>query len=185
MLHYTDEFICNENGIKCRVLDISKLDFSMAYVGRKKTETMIIKANGNEKIETVNSAGLTESTYITTAGDAIFANSEEDIYVPRDSSGKAWQFDLIESYGYEIVSNEFSHNGNKAVKVKSTKLAYLLPEIILMPTCIKDAWGQGSHQFLFEGATLKKDMENGRITGIEKGAFDETWEIIGNKGKKL
>ena len=53
-----------------------------------------------------------------------------------------------------------------------------MPEIIIIPTCIKDAWGVGAHQFLFKGATLKKDLKSGKVTGIDKFAFDETWEII-------
>lgn len=185
MLYYTDEIICNENGIECKVLDVSKVDFSNVCVGRKKTETLILKANGNETINTTNSEGLIESTYITKPGDAIFVNNEKDIYVPRDSLGNAWQFDSIESYGYEITSDVFSYNGNAAFKVKSTKLANLLPEVISIPTCIKDAWGQGAHQFLFEGATLKMDIESGKITGIDKGAFDETWERIKVSEKSL
>ncbi len=180
MLCYTDEIICNKNGVPCRVLDISKLDFSKACVGRRK-EVTVLKAKGNEKIETCNSAGLIESTYIANYGDAIFINNERDIYVPRDLLGNAWKFDCIESYGYKIVSNIFSYNGSDAIKVKGIKLSKLLPEIIACPTCIKDAWGYGEHQFLFEGATLKMDIESGRITGIDKSAFFDTWEIIEDK----
>lgn len=100
-LKYTNEFILNENGIKCRVLDISKIDFSQAIEGRKIKETLVLKANGNERIETINSDGLVEATYITSPGDAIFVNNEQDIYVPRDSFGMAFKFDSIEEYGYE------------------------------------------------------------------------------------
>lgn len=185
MLYYIDEIIKNEDGIECQVLDTTKVDFSTSCVGRKKKETLILKANGDEKIETINSEGLVESTYITNPGDAIFVNSEKDSYVPRDTNGNAWQFDSIESYGYEITSDIFYHNGNEAINVKSTKLSSLLPEIITIPTCIKDAWGQGAHQFLFNGATLKKDTDSGKVTGIDKGAFDETWEILENKAKTL
>ncbi len=185
MLYYTDEIINNEDGIQCQVLDISKVDFSISCVGRKKKETTILRANGNEKIETINSTGLVESTYITNPDDAIFVNNEEDIYVPRDAYGNAWQFDFIENHGYEVTSDTFFHNGNMAINVKSTKLSSLLPEIITIPTCIKDAWGKGSHQFLFMGATLKKDIDSGKITGIDKGAFDETWEILEHNVKSL
>ena len=84
----------------------------------------------------------------------------------------------------EIVFDEYMNYGiknNTAIKVKSTSIAYLLPEISIIPTCIKDAWGVGAHQFLFEGATLKKDLKTGKVTGIDKVAFNETWEIIEQK----
>ena len=42
----------------------------------------------------------------------------------------------------------------------------------------KKCMGEGEHQFLFPMATLKQDIETGRIVGIDKSAFDETWEII-------
>lgn len=185
MLFYTDEVIKNEDGVDCKVLDTDKVDFTDAYVGRKSAETLVVKADGTEKIETINSAGLVESVYEPNMGDAIFVNSETDKYVPRDSMGNAWQFDSIESYGYEKSTDVFLQDGKPAVKVKSTKLASLLPEIISVPTCIKAAWGVGAHQFLFAGATLKKDNETGKVTGIDKEAFDRTWEIIENKNRTL
>lgn len=56
-------------------------------------------------------------------------------------------------------------------------------KIIIIPTCIKNAWGEGSHQFLSLGATLKIDLETGRVTGISKDAFDRTWEFVPNEKK--
>lgn len=183
-LNYTNEIILNEDGIECHVLDTSTIDFSRAKLGRKSSETTILKANGGEKIDTLTSEGLVESTYITNPGETIFFNSEKDKYVPRDSNGVAWQFDKIESYGYEITTKPFDFNGNIAIKVKSTKVAKVLHEIISVPTCIKDAWGPSSHQFLFVGATLKQDLDNGKVTGIDKGSFDKTWEILTQKKEK-
>lgn len=177
-LKYTNEFILNEDGIKCRVLDVSNIDFSQSLVGRKIKETLVLKANGNERIKTINSDGLIESTYITSFGDAIFVNNEKDIYVPKDFFGSAWKFDSIEDYGYEITSDVFLHNGSSAVKVKSIKQSKVLPYSIVIPTCIKDAFGPGMHQFLFKGATLKKDIETGRVKGIDQVVFDNTWEVI-------
>ena len=177
-LKYTSEIIKSPDGIDCKVLDTSSVDFSKALEGRKSKETIILKANGNEKIDTINSEGKIESTYITNPGEAIFYNNEKDIYVPRDSDGNAWKFDKITEYGYEITQEPYQFNSNTAIKVKSTNKAKVLPEIIVIPTCIKDAWGEGAHQFLFEGATLKKDPSNGKVTGIDKEAFDQTWEIL-------
>ena len=160
------------------VLDTSTVDFSEAMEGRKSKETVVLKANGNEKIDTINSEGKVESTYVTKPGESIFYNNDKDIYVPRDGNGNAWPFEKISDYGYEITTEPFQFNGNIAVKVKSTNKAKVLPEIITIPTCIKDAWGEGAHQFLYEGATLKKDPTNGKVTGIDKEAFDQTWEIL-------
>jgi len=183
-LIYKDEYIINHNGIECCVLDTSMIDFSSADLGRKKVETIVLRANGGEKIDTLNSLGLVGTKYITNVNDAIFCNSETDMYVPRDGEGKAWSFDKIEEYGYEKTSDYFQYAETIGIKVKSTKTAKVLPEVIIKPTCIKDAWGKDNHQFLFKGATLKLDPDNARITGIDKEAFDNTWEII-RKSKRI
>lgn len=177
-LSYTDEKIISPDGIECLVLDTNNIEFSDSCIGRKCAQTIVLKSNGNEKINTVNSLGLVETTYFVKEGDAIFYNSENDIYVPRNNDGTACSFDSIENLGYEITTELFRFGEYDAVKVRSIKKAYLLPEIIEIPTCIKDAFGKGNHQFLYKGATLKKDIETGKVTGIEKEAFDKTWEIL-------
>lgn len=143
--------------------------------GRKATETLVRRAEGGERIETKNSEKKVESVYIAQTGDAIFINlhNPDDVYVPGDADGSRWQFKDLEKKGYEITRDDQENGG---VLVKSTKTAKLLHEVIQEPTCIKDAWGAGQHQFLFAGATLKQG-DNGRITGIDKEAFDATWEI--------
>ncbi len=183
-LIYENETIISPDGIACRVLDTSKIDFSEAAYGRKSKETIVMKAFGNEKINTVNSNGMIESTYLTNPGEAIFYNNDEDIYVPRDGNGNAWMFEGITNYGYEISEEAYQFKSHVAVKVKSTNVAQVLPEIITIPTCIKDAWGEGAHQFLYEGATLKKDLTTGKVTGIDKVAFSNTWEIIEKQNLK-
>ena len=182
---YKDEFIENYDGVKCKVLDVDALDFTNGLTGRKKTETIVLKANGGEEVVATNAMGMTESKYVTSPGDAIFFNNESDIYVPRDKQGKTWNFDEVEKHGYDLVSGTFRVGENDAIRVKSNKYAKLLKEIILIPTCIKNAWGEGSHQFLSEGATLKRDLETGAITGISKDSFDRTWEIVPNENKMI
>lgn len=176
---YLDEYIENQDGINCHVIDINSLDFDCACLGRKITEIIVVKANGGECIETINSDGKVESSYMTKLGDAIFYNSEIDKYVPRGKDGTAWKYDEIEKYDYEIVSEEFLFNSNKAVKVKRKSMARILPEVILEPSVIKDVFGSSMHQFLFPGATLKQDIKTGRITGIGKEEFKSSWEIVG------
>ena len=138
-------------------------------------ETLVRRAEGGEQIETKNSENKVESVYTAQSGDAIFINLHnlDDVYVPADADGARWKFKDLEKKGYEITREDQENGG---VLVKSTTTAKLLHEIIQEPTCIKDAWGEGQHQFLFSGATLKQG-DNGRVTGIDKEAFDATWEI--------
>jgi len=167
------ETIKNENGIDCEVLDIDKLNFTNAKIGIKNSFTKVLKASSGEKIITKNKEGLIEAVYVASENDAIFVNSIIDKYVPRDDCGNTFKYDEIEKYGYEVVEK----NKDFCI-VKSNNKALLLVEEIKKPTCIKNAWGEGSHQFLFEGATLKKDFKTGKITGIEKDAFLNTWVIL-------
>ena len=60
----------------------------------------------------------------------------------------------------------------------------MLFDVIKEPTCIKNAWGEGQHQFLYEGAVLKKDLKTQKITGIDKEAFKKTWMILENNKNK-
>jgi len=174
-LPYLDETITSPNGINCRVLDVEQVDFTTAVQGRKSALTLVRCAMGGEHIETRNSQGKIESVYTARAGDAIFINLHnlDDMYVPSNGDGTRWQFGELASKGYDIVGDDTINGGTL---IKSNKTADLLHEAITQPTCIKDAWGQGQHAFLYAGATLKRD--GGRITGIDKEAFDNTWEII-------
>ncbi len=175
MLSYTGETIINDDGVECAVLDKSSVDFTGAAEGRKTAETLVRRAEGGEEIHTRNSEGQIESTYVAKEGDAIFINLHnfDDIYVPGNDDGSRWQFSELEQRGYEIVGDDQENGG---VRVKNTQTSRILHEVIDRPTCIKDSWGEGAHAFLYEGATLK-DNGGGRVTGIDKEAFDNTWEI--------
>lgn len=176
-LVYTNESIMNEDGISCFVLDVDKIDFSTGVLGRKKTITKVVRAYEGEVIETINSKGLVESSYVTKEGDAIFINGSRDVYAPRDENGVSWKFDSIASYGYDICKR-YVENNRDCVDIISNKTSMLLPHVILIPSCIKNAWGEGFHQFLFEGATLKQDRDTLRVTGIDSQAYDRTWEVL-------
>ena len=175
LLPYTNEVVASPDGIDCKVLDANAVDASGAVEGRKATQTLVRRAEGGEAIETKNKEGKVESVYTAKAGDAIFINlhNPDDIYVPGNADGSRWQFSELTSKGYEISGEDQERGG---VLVKSTSTSKLLHEAVEEPTCIKDAWGEGQHQFLFAGATLKLNA-NGRVTGIDKSAFDATWEI--------
>lgn len=173
-LPYEDESVVSPDGIPCRVLDVGRVDFTKAQTGRKSAQTIVRRAVGGERLETKNREGEVESVYVAKADDAIFINrhNPQDAYVPSGSDGIRWKFNEIASKGYAVIGQE-----NNDLIVKSTTTAKILHEIIQEPTCIKNAWGAGDHQFLFAGATLKKD-DKGKITGIAKDAFDATWEIV-------
>lgn len=181
-LPFTGETLVNPEGKRCPVLDPARVDFTNAVTGRKKTETLVRRAKGGELIETRNAEGKIETTYTTAPGDAIFINlhNEKDMYCPGNPDNTRWKFDDFLSKGYEITAGTLS---NGTVKVKSTASAKVLPEAVTEDVCIKDAWGPGLHQFLYRGATLKQGA-NGVVTGIDKSAFDATWEVLGaNKAR--
>jgi hypothetical protein len=175
-LPHTGETLANPEGKVCPVIDPSRIDFSNAVLGRKRTETLVRRAQGGEEIVTRNSAGKIETTYTTKPGDAIFVNlhDEKDTYCPGNPDNTRWQFDDLLKKGYEITAGSMA---NGTVKVKSTATSKILPEAVTEDVCIKDAWGPGKHQFLYKGATLKLN-DGGHVTGIDKSAFDATWEIM-------
>ena len=172
------EKIKNENGIYCEVLNLDELDFTNAKLGIKCSLTKVIRALGGEKIVTTNKEGLIEAVYIAKENDAIFVNSNIDKYVPRDDTGNTFKFNEVNKYGYEIVESK-----NDYLVVRSNNKALLLVEEVKKPTCKKNGWGKDAHLFLIEGATLKKDIKTGQITGIEKTAFLNTWLILDDVNK--
>lgn len=172
-------YTINFNGIDFLVLDTNKVSFNNASVGIKSKTTKVKCAKGGEKIETLNNEGKVESVTVAEKGDAIFCNSETDIYIPRNSDGSAWKFNEITSYGYDIVARE-----NDCIIIRSNNKALLLVGVIDKPTCIENAWREGQHQFLYEGATLKKDLNSGKVTGIDKHAFETTWAVL-SKNEEL
>jgi hypothetical protein len=176
-LPYLNETILSPDGVPCEVLDVLHVDFNQASsLGRKSAETLVKEAQGGEAIVTKNKEGKTESTYIAQKGDAIFVNLDnpDDVYVPGNLDGTRWKFSELRQKGYDIISG---HPDTRGVRVKSAKTFKVFPEAVEKPTCIKDAWGAGQHQFLFSGATLKLN-DNGQVTGIDKNAFDKTWETF-------
>lgn len=174
-LPYSNETLTSPDGIECRVLEASRVNFDNAARGRKSTETLVRCAEGGEDITTRNTEGKIENTYIAKKGDAIFINlhNHNDIYVPGNPDGSRWQFSELAAKGYVITGEDMENGG---VRVKNGATFKILPEAIESPSCIKDAWGAGHHQYLYPGATLKLN-DNGLVTGIDKSAFDATWEI--------
>lgn len=171
MDYFTGEIIVFNN-IKFKVLDVLKLNFKNANIGIKSAKTKVKRAKGGEKIETINENGKIEGVEIAKEGDAIFCNNDKDIYIPHESNSESWKFDEIEKHGYKIIEKQ-----DEYIIIQSNNEALLLFDIITCPTCIKNAWGEGKHQYLYEGAVLKKDLKSGKVTGIDKNAFEKTWEV--------
>lgn len=182
-LQYKDEYI-SKDGINYHVLDTTNIDFSSSYVGRKIKPVLIIRANGGEIIRNVSNEGKDESIYITKEGEAIFYVDDEDIYVPTDESGDSWQFDELENHGYELIGRIYPFESNLAVKAVSNTFERILPNVILEPTVIKDAFGSNLHQFLPSDSTLAQNFDSKAITGIDPITFEKNWCIL-NKDKEL
>lgn len=175
MLVYKNKFI-NFNGITYKVLDTNKLSFKKAVLGIKNKIIMVKCAEGGERIETKNSNGNIESVIVAQKGDAIFFNSQADVYIPHDNNGCSWKFAEIKEYGYDIIEEK-----EDCIFIRSNNKALLLVEVIEIPTCIENAFGKNIHQFLYPGATLKKDHKTKQITGIDKESFDSTWKVLPNQ----
>lgn len=178
-INYKEEYINNPDGIACQLIDVDALSFDDCPIGCKSTVTLIKKAKGGEVITTYGKKGEVESFIVAEQGDAIFCNSETDVYIPS-LNGERYKFDKICDYGYKIVSAEEGQ-----CHVKSTNQARLLIEVVDRPACIKDAFGKEIHQFLFKGATIKKDLKTGAVSGISKVAFDTTWEVLNEDEMEL
>ena len=172
MLPYTNETVLSPDGVACKVLDSAAVSFDTAAEGRKTAETLVRRAEGGEAIETKNSEGKVESVYTAQPGDAIFINlhNPDDMYVPGNPDGTRWQFRELAGKGYEITGEDQDLGG---VRVRNTAVSKILHEAVEEPTCIRHAWGD---TFYSPGATLKLNA-NGSISGIDKEAFDATWEI--------
>ncbi|MDX2073785.1 MAG: hypothetical protein SFX19_05400 [Alphaproteobacteria bacterium] len=180
---YTGETIQHSDGINYAVVDTSKLNFEApeAVFGKKTKPTLVRAAKPGEEI--VTSPGkVEESRIVAKGGELIFINQLpggiEDAFIPRDGSGAPNGQQILDER-YEVVGGDI--NGEGAFFRPKGTPSKLLHEVVTKPTVIKDAWGAGSHQFLGEGATLKS--EKGRVTGIDKAAFDETWGITDEAGR--
>lgn len=173
-LPYTDEIIEFE-GKTYKVIDTAKLEFLTAKVGVKSKLTKVYCAKGGEKIETTNEKGEVESVVVAEKGDAIFYNNEHDQYIPAGEDGKHWKYSEIESHGYSIQEHNDEEN---YVVVRSNNKALLLVGCVEENSAIKNAFGDGKPQYLYEGATIKKDIKTCNISGIDRAAFENTWEIL-------
>ncbi|MBQ9659460.1 MAG: hypothetical protein IJV31_12005 [Clostridia bacterium] len=95
---------------------------------------------------------------------------------------------IMPNNGYKLSSPEVSqkklqelegYEGYQKVVIESTQTFQIFHEAVKVPTVILNAFGDEEHQFLLKGATLKFALSNGSvvITGIDKDAFDKTWEV--------
>ena len=183
--HYKDEFIDNGNGVLCQVIDIAKVaevfETDEIKWGKKTKPILIRTAKAGEVIETVVSAK--ESHYVCTGGEAIFINELEggklDIFVPRTPENVPSGWDIL-SKRYEVIGPNDEKGGTYYRPIFAP--CKLLHETIGSNSCVMNCWGEGNHAFLYEGATLKQEAD-GRITGIDKLAFDQTWSITNKLGK--
>jgi hypothetical protein len=175
-LPYFEETVLSPQGFLCQVLNTNGISWDGAHSGRKTSQTLVRRAWQGETLETKNTAGKIESVYRAQRGEAIFVNphNPDDQYVPGTPSGERMKFSDLVTSGYRIVAVQ--ENGD--VTVQNDQSFKILHEVVKQPTCIKDAWGPGQHQFLYPGASLKLAADNIQVTGIDKEAFDKTWELV-------
>lgn len=175
-LAYTGEKILHSDQKAYDVLDTTQIDFKNCTIKlAQKTGNILVRIA--IKRETINTIpySIVESHYTAKGGELIFINSqfnEMDAYVPRDIHGNPNGKQLLHE-NYKLIDGNLSSG---AIYCPIAKPIKILHEYITQPTCIKNVWGVGNHQFLQEGATLK--IESNPITGIDKIAFKETWKII-------
>jgi len=179
---YSGETIHHTDGIDYAIIDTGKLDFSKAQFGKKTKPTLVRLAKAGETI--VTSPGKAEEIrYSALGGEVVFVNQlpggVEDSFVPRTPSGQPNGQEVLDKK-YELVGGDLCGEG-AFFRPKGAPLR-ILHEVVVRPTVIIDAYGSGNHQFLGEGATLKKEGEK-RPSGIDKAAFDETWSITDKTGR--
>lgn len=175
-LYFTGEWIKDPEGNLCPVLDIDKLNFDQAPIGERKEPIQVVCVGENGHITAQSfEGGLETFSYHAQEGDALFINSSNDIYVPPCDQGGRLKFKDLAVNGYQILSNR---NGVASVKSPPAKL---LIGVIDRRVCIKNAWGDSDipedHQFLSKGATLKKSLHSGKVTGIDPQGFKK-WVVL-------
>lgn len=182
-LPFTGEFIRSPDGRLCKVIDVSKVDFTDACRARKTIDITVHRAKGGETVVTYNENGMLEEIYFATPGDAIFiyTNDNRKTYVPADQNGRRWKFGELLNQGYLIVEGCLSSD---KVLVNNSRFFKIIHEAVEEDACIKDPFGTGVNQFLHAGATLKL-YADGVVRGIEKSMFDKEWEIIPPIGEAL
>lgn len=173
---YTGQKIRHSDGVDYAVIDTSKLDFTEATLGKKTKDTLVKAAAPGEVI--VTNPGTTEESHVTAkGGELIFINElpggKKDRYIPRAPDGTPNGQNIL-SEAYELVSGDVNRAG--AYYRPKGPPSQILHEAVSRPSVILEAWGPGSHQFLTKGATLK--LDNGRVTGIDKNALNETWSVL-------
>lgn len=192
-LAYTGESIENEQGIRCRVIDVEKTDFSKATPGRKSAVTLVVEAKGGENTAQIfENSSETNWPYEAQEGDAIFVqgdiracmlymNTGEiaekhgaiDIYVPDNaklSETGRLQYKDLEAEGYEIQPGDPNKEGTY---VKSPS-ALILHKANAEWACI--ALPGKQVKFFPPGSSFK--LLDGDVSGINPEAFEQTWELL-------
>lgn len=183
---YTKETLHHPNGQSYAVINTKALDFTGpdAGFGRKTRPIKVKIAKPGEMIYTQPDGHDETPAYVATGGECIFINDTPDgavdTFVPRDAAGTPIGFAILEA-GYTLIGGDI--HGDGAFYRPVMKQVPILHEAIDRPSVIKNAYGEGQHAFLNEGATLK--LDNGNVSGIAKAAFDFTWVRTDAQGRNL
>ncbi len=192
-LTYKKGYMTNEDGIKCRIIDVENTDFANASQGRKSSTTLVIEAQGGESTAQIfENAKETQWPYTAQKGDAIFVQGDIpaclkfmkaaqidnkhgaiDIYVPdnaQHSDTGRLQFKDLETEGYAIQPAE---SARAETYVKSPS-ALILPQANKVWACI--AYPDEQVKFFPPNSSFK--LLEGKVSGINSEAFDATWELV-------
>ncbi len=179
-----DPPIRHTDGLDYAVLDPTKLDFTGPNIvfGKKTHATRVHIAKPGEVI-CAQPGGFSEVADYTAAGGEIVLTNELhngriDSYVLRTQDGHPVGMDVLEEH-YALIGGDI--HGEGAYYCPIDPCVPLLHEAIDRPTCIMNEYGVGIHAFYKEGATLK--LLHGKVSGIERDAFDETWQLTTRRGR--
>lgn len=183
---YTGEIVTDPHGQPSHVIDVDRIDFNdpAALWGLKTDRTFVRVASGQETIQTVVDGCTEMKAFDIKPGDLIFGNYtnddavdlSHDVYAPTHPDGRGWTLADLPKFGYQIVGEDNVNGGLQAIDTVPHRL---FRESVQMNSCIPDRSGNGRHQFLYPGATLREKTMGG-VVGVHKHAFDTTWTIVPN-----
>ncbi|MBI1327257.1 MAG: hypothetical protein GC136_06400 [Alphaproteobacteria bacterium] len=184
-LPLTSETITDAEGRVFPVVDTANIDWTNTVTAYKHAPRYIRVSPGDETIITVNSETGAETITTTNKGDLVFTVYDfdatgnyvatQDSYVPA-TDGIRWTAADLEAQGYYKIDDAEDVRGFYMRDIEHSMMN-ILPYAVTQPCVIKNAYGEGRHQFLQLGAMLKQG-EHGRASGTNLAPFTRTWTIL-------
>lgn len=183
-LPLTGDHIIGPGGESYDVLDKKRLDFSGAVQGFKHAPVRVEIAEGGEKVVTRPIEQNVTGEEIAEEGDVIITILDydqngrlietQDRYIPKED-GVNCKFPWLLAHGFTKIDSQASLGGLYK-QPPQFGMVELLPYAVRRPTVILDAYGEGHHQFLQTGASIKR-TSGGRVSGVPSHVFTTGWTI--------